>query len=86
MAARIDAGTVWVKKHLDLSPDTPHSGAKQSGLGVAFGKEGLKKFTQTSMWRNDELEAPPCAQGASDRPGKEFERIVVFECTFRADV
>ena len=49
VAARIDAGTVWVNKHLDLSPDTPYSGAKQSGLGVAFGEEGLKEFTQTAV-------------------------------------
>jgi acyl-CoA reductase-like NAD-dependent aldehyde dehydrogenase len=49
VAARIDAGTVWVNKHLDISPDTPFSGAKQSGLGVALGEEGLEEFTQAAV-------------------------------------
>ncbi len=49
VAARIDAGTVWVNKHLDLSPDTPYSGAKQSGLGVELGLDGLEEFTQASV-------------------------------------
>jgi acyl-CoA reductase-like NAD-dependent aldehyde dehydrogenase len=50
VAARIDAGTVWVNKHADLSPDTPYSGAKQSGLGVGLGLEGLKEFTQATIY------------------------------------
>jgi acyl-CoA reductase-like NAD-dependent aldehyde dehydrogenase len=49
VAARIDAGTVWVNKHFDVSPDTPYSGAKQSGLGVALGEEGLEEFTQAAV-------------------------------------
>ena len=49
VAARIDAGTVWVNKHADLSPDTQYSGAKQSGLGVGLGQEGLEAFTQASI-------------------------------------
>ena len=49
VAARIDAGTVWVNKHADLSPDTPYSGAKQSGLGVGLGLEGLEAFTQATI-------------------------------------
>jgi acyl-CoA reductase-like NAD-dependent aldehyde dehydrogenase len=49
VAARIDAGTVWVNKHADLSPDTPYSGAKQSGFGVGLGQEGLVEFTQASI-------------------------------------
>src|SRR5262249_13958976 len=34
VAARIDAGTVWVNKHLDMRPDTPFGGTKQSGTGL----------------------------------------------------
>src|SRR6516165_10418944 len=49
VAARIDAGTVWVNKHADLSPDTPYAGAKQSGLGVGLGLEGLEEFTQATI-------------------------------------
>ena len=49
MAARINAGTVWVNKHMDLQPDTPYGGAKQSGIGVEFGQEGLEEFTQATI-------------------------------------
>src|SRR5262249_1113939 len=48
-AARIDAGTVWVNKHLDMQPDTPFGGTKQSGVGVELGSEGLEEFTQTTI-------------------------------------
>lgn len=46
VASRIDSGTVWVNKHLDLPPDIPFAGAKQSGLGAEMGHEGLEEFTQ----------------------------------------
>lgn len=46
IALRIQAGTVWVNKHLDGPLDVPFGGAKQSGLGRAKGVEGLKAFTQ----------------------------------------
>lgn len=46
VAERIDSGTVWINKHLDFGPNIPFGGAKQSGLGVEFAKEGLAEFTQ----------------------------------------
>lgn len=46
MAERIDAGTVWINKHSDLAPHIPFGGARQSGIGVEFGQEGLAEFTQ----------------------------------------
>ncbi len=46
VAARMDSGTVWVNKHLDLPPDVPFEGAKQSGMGAEMGIEGLAEFTQ----------------------------------------
>ena len=49
VAARINFDTVWVNKHLDLGPDTPYAGAKQSGIGVEMGQEGLEAFTQASI-------------------------------------
>ena len=49
VAARITAGTVWVKKHLDLGPDIPYAGAKQSGIGTELGREGLEEFTQLTI-------------------------------------
>src|SRR5262245_5010218 len=49
IATRINAGMVWVNKHLDVGLDTPFIGAKQSGMGVEMGQEGLKEFTQMSV-------------------------------------
>lgn len=49
VARRIDAGTVWVNKHMDMPFDVPVRGAKQSGFGAEFGLEGLKEFTQAQI-------------------------------------
>jgi aldehyde dehydrogenase (NAD+) len=46
VAERIDSGTVWVNQHLNLTPAIPFGGAKRSGFGVEFGREGLAEFTQ----------------------------------------
>jgi acyl-CoA reductase-like NAD-dependent aldehyde dehydrogenase len=46
LATRMEAGTVWINKHLDFGPTMPFGGAKQSGLGVEFAQEGLHEFTQ----------------------------------------
>ena len=49
LATRMDAGTVWVNKHLDFGPTIPFGGSKQSGLGTEFADEGLAEFTQVSV-------------------------------------
>jgi acyl-CoA reductase-like NAD-dependent aldehyde dehydrogenase len=49
VAQRVASGTVWVNKHLDLPPDVPFGGAKQSGLGAELGQEGLEEFTQSRI-------------------------------------
>jgi acyl-CoA reductase-like NAD-dependent aldehyde dehydrogenase len=49
VAAKMETGTVWVNKHLDLPPDIPFAGAKQSGLGTEMGHEGLEEFTQPKV-------------------------------------
>jgi acyl-CoA reductase-like NAD-dependent aldehyde dehydrogenase len=46
VACRIESGTVWVNRHMDLPVDIPFAGAKQSGLGVEGGQEGLQELTQ----------------------------------------
>ncbi|MFF2243416.1 aldehyde dehydrogenase family protein [Arthrobacter sp. NPDC058130] len=42
VAARLEAGTVWINKHGAVDPRIPFGGAKQSGYGLEFGTEGLK--------------------------------------------
>jgi acyl-CoA reductase-like NAD-dependent aldehyde dehydrogenase len=49
LARRIDSGTVWVNKHLDLPFDVPFGGCKQSGLGREQGTAGVEEFTQARI-------------------------------------
>ena len=49
LAERMESGTVWINKHSELAPNIPFGGAKQSGLGVELGEEGLMEFTQLQV-------------------------------------
>lgn len=49
IAARIETGTAWINHHLHFSPNVPFCGAKESGVGVEFSREGLAEFTQRSV-------------------------------------
>lgn len=49
VASRLEAGTVWINKHLDMAPHIPFGGAKNSGLGTEFAEEGLNEFTQLQV-------------------------------------
>jgi acyl-CoA reductase-like NAD-dependent aldehyde dehydrogenase len=42
VAARLEAGTVWINQHGTLHPMAPFGGVKASGYGLEFGVEGLK--------------------------------------------
>ena len=45
IASRLDSGTVWVNQHCAFGPHIPFPPAKESGMGVEWGKEGLEEFT-----------------------------------------
>jgi acyl-CoA reductase-like NAD-dependent aldehyde dehydrogenase len=45
VAARLEAGTVWINSVHLLDPLTPFAGRKQSGIGVENGVEGLLEYT-----------------------------------------
>jgi acyl-CoA reductase-like NAD-dependent aldehyde dehydrogenase len=49
VASRIEAGTVWINKHLDMAPHIPFGGSKHSGIGTEFAEEGLAEFTQLQI-------------------------------------
>jgi acyl-CoA reductase-like NAD-dependent aldehyde dehydrogenase len=49
VAHRLDAGTVWVNQHMLHGPDVPMRGAKQSGIGVENGLEGLHEYTAAQV-------------------------------------
>jgi len=43
------AGTVWVNQHMNLSPETPWGGFKESGLGKEGGVIGAEGYTQLKL-------------------------------------
>lgn len=45
VAARVQAGTVWINQHGMIHPMVPFGGVKGSGWGVEFGADGLKAVT-----------------------------------------
>jgi acyl-CoA reductase-like NAD-dependent aldehyde dehydrogenase len=49
VAARVEAGTVWVNTHKALSPRQPFAGRKWSGQGVEGGPWGLDGFTTPQL-------------------------------------
>ena len=51
MARQISAGSVWVNSHFDVAPNVPFGGHKESGIGMEWGMEGFKQYTNTtSLW------------------------------------
>ncbi|KAH7077478.1 aldehyde dehydrogenase [Paraphoma chrysanthemicola] len=44
IARQLDAGSVWVNTHLELDPNAPFGGHKESGVGYEWGIGGLKSF------------------------------------------
>ena len=56
VASQLESGTVWINKHLDMAPNIPFGGAKQSGIGTEFAEEGLAEFTQLQI-----INGPPAA-------------------------
>ena len=44
VAARLEAGSTWINNHGAIDPRVPFGGIKQSGFGLEFGLEGLKRL------------------------------------------
>ena len=62
MAAALEAGTIWVNTYRSMSPMSPRSGFKQSGMGVEHGTETIREYTRLkSVWVNtsDEPQGDP---------------------------
>lgn len=49
VAARLQAGTVWINQHGAIHPMVPFGGIKGSGWGVEFGVEGLRAVTRPQV-------------------------------------
>ncbi|NUP36082.1 MAG: aldehyde dehydrogenase [Streptomyces sp.] len=53
MAARLEAGTVWVNTYRSMSPMSPRAGFKSSGMGTEHGTEVIREYTRLkSVWIN----------------------------------
>lgn len=45
----LQAGTVWINQHMNLAPETPWGGFKESGLGKEGGVIGAQGYTQLKL-------------------------------------
>ena len=51
MAARLQAGTIWINTWGDTDAASPFGGMKQSGYGREMGQEAIALYSQTkSVW------------------------------------
>ncbi|KAL2140337.1 hypothetical protein VTI28DRAFT_3981 [Corynascus sepedonium] len=51
MARQLSAGSVWVNSHFDVAPTVPFGGHKESGVGMEWGLEGFRHYTNSrSLW------------------------------------
>lgn len=46
VAAKLDAGTVWINTYNIATAGIPFAGFKNSGIGIELGDEGLKEYTR----------------------------------------
>jgi len=51
MAEKIDAGTVWVNQHMNVSPDISFGGRKESGIGRQMGSSTVDYYTEGKILR-----------------------------------
>jgi acyl-CoA reductase-like NAD-dependent aldehyde dehydrogenase len=45
--SRVQAGIVWVNRHLTVLPEIPFGGVKESGLGRENGLQAWQSYTRT---------------------------------------
>lgn len=55
VARKLQAGTVWINKHMELRPDAAFGGLKQSGIGCELGVEGLKAYCNVQTINGEAL-------------------------------
>ena len=46
VAGQLEAGMVWVNRHVGADPTVPFGGAKQSGIGREYGIHGLRAYME----------------------------------------
>ncbi|KXS16050.1 aldehyde dehydrogenase [Gonapodya prolifera JEL478] len=46
VSSNLEAGTIWVNQWLNITPQVPFGGYKESGIGRELGEDALKEWTQ----------------------------------------
>ena len=49
VGSRLECGNVWVNQHATFAPNVPFATAKDSGIGVEWGEQGLEEFTRLQV-------------------------------------
>lgn len=49
IAKRLEAGSVWINSHLEVSPKVSFGGHKESGIGAEWGINGLKSYCNSQV-------------------------------------
>jgi acyl-CoA reductase-like NAD-dependent aldehyde dehydrogenase len=49
VASKVQSGTVWVNKWLDMPFDVPFRGSKHSAIGAENGQEGIEAYTRARI-------------------------------------
>lgn len=49
VAGQLECGTAWVNQHAAFAPNIPFPAAKQSGIGVEWGIEGIREYTRPQV-------------------------------------
>ncbi|KAL4936462.1 hypothetical protein BDV06DRAFT_227876 [Aspergillus oleicola] len=44
VAASLEAGNIWINRHMEVTPRLPFGGLKESGLGLEWGAKGLEEY------------------------------------------
>jgi len=47
IGSQLEAGNVWINAHMEVAPNVPFGGHKESGIGSEWGVVGLKSFCNT---------------------------------------
>lgn len=59
IATRLDTGTVWINQHCAFGPHIPFPPAKESGIGVEWGQEGMEEFSAMQVINVNKIIAQP---------------------------
>jgi acyl-CoA reductase-like NAD-dependent aldehyde dehydrogenase len=57
ISKKIAVGNIWVNTHGQLQYNAPFGGHKNSGVGAAFGIDGLKSYCNPQTFHITKLEA-----------------------------